>query len=132
MSASGTTRTFSDVRVMSAIEGISDLKCSWRAFRILTRGGSRADWTLPPIVDDVGAGAAIAGIVVPMHGDALDFCAKPPSDKMQISLVAGHVRTSQQGRHIYRHRPKPLYRHRPKPRRRRAGGDNSVRLTVHR
>jgi hypothetical protein len=39
LSAVGTTRTCPDVRVTSAIEGISDLKCSLGAFRILTQHG---------------------------------------------------------------------------------------------
>ena len=32
--------------------------------------------SLPPVIDDVGAVAAIAGIVVPVHAHALDFRAE--------------------------------------------------------
>ena len=54
---------------------------------------------LSPIVDDVGAGVAIAGIVMPVHGHALNFGAKSAGDEMPIGFVACHVRTSQQVRH---------------------------------
>jgi hypothetical protein len=39
MSASGTTRTFEDVRAMSVIEGISEVKYSRRVFRMLAWRG---------------------------------------------------------------------------------------------
>jgi hypothetical protein len=42
-SVSGTSLPFSDVRVMSVIEGISEVKYSVRAFRILTQSGHSAD-----------------------------------------------------------------------------------------
>src|SRR6185295_1094072 len=54
---------------------------------------------LSPIVDDVGAGAAIAGIVLSVHGHALNFAAKSAGDEIPIGFVACHVRTSQQVRH---------------------------------
>ena len=54
---------------------------------------------LSPIVDDIDAGAAIAGIVRPVHGYALNFGAKSAGDKIPIGFVACHVRTSQQVRH---------------------------------
>ena len=50
---------------------------------------------LSPIVDDVDAGAAIAGIVRPVHGYALNFGAKSAGDEMPIGFVACDVRTSQ-------------------------------------
>jgi hypothetical protein len=48
---------------------------------------------LSPIVDDVDAGAAIAGIVLPVHGHALNFGAKSAGDKVPIGFLARHVRT---------------------------------------
>jgi hypothetical protein len=39
MSESGTTRTCRDVRSMSVIEGISEVKYSLQVFRILTQSG---------------------------------------------------------------------------------------------
>jgi hypothetical protein len=39
---------------------------------------------LLPIVDDVGAGAAIAGIVLPVHGHARNFGAKSAGDQMTL------------------------------------------------
>src|SRR5206468_8233834 len=54
---------------------------------------------LSPIVDDVGAGAAIAGIVIPVHGYTQNLGAKSAGDEMPIGFVACHVRTSQQVRH---------------------------------
>src|SRR4030081_1290151 len=56
-------------------------------------------WMLSPIVDDVRAGAAIAGIVLPVHGHTLNFGAKSAGDEMPIGFVTCHVRTSQQFRH---------------------------------
>src|SRR6266481_3119282 len=65
----------------------------------LTPSGSHAYWMLSPIVDDVGAGAAIAGIGICVHGHALNFAAKSAGDEMAIGFLACHVRTSQQVRH---------------------------------
>ena len=42
---------------------------------------------------------AIAGIVLPVHGHALNFGAKSAGDEMPIGFVARHVRTSPQVRH---------------------------------
>jgi hypothetical protein len=42
MSAADTTRTSRHVRSMSVIEGISEVKCSLRVFRMLTQTGHRA------------------------------------------------------------------------------------------
>jgi hypothetical protein len=50
---------------------------------------------LPPIVDDEDAGAAITGIIMPMHGHALGFCAKSASNKMSIGFVPRHIRPGQ-------------------------------------
>src|SRR6516164_2835485 len=58
-----------------------------------------ASWLLPPIVDDVGAGAAITGIVVLVHAHALDFRTKSARDKMPIGLLARQIRARQQVRH---------------------------------
>ncbi len=42
---------------------------------------------------------AIAGIVLPVHGHALNFAPKSAGDEMPIGFVACHVRASQQVRH---------------------------------
>jgi hypothetical protein len=34
---------------------------------------------------------------MPVHGDALDFCAKSASNKMLIGLVARHIRPNRLG-----------------------------------
>jgi len=84
--------------------------------RLLERSGQMSIWArtgydvdvplrnsippvLSPIVDDVGAGAAIAGIVLPVHVHALNFGAKSAGNEMPIGFVARHVRTGQQSRH---------------------------------
>src|SRR6478736_1486619 len=55
--------------------------------------------TLPPIVQNVDAGAAIAGVVVLVHRHALDLRAVSARDKVPIGLVARHVRARQHFRH---------------------------------
>ena len=75
---------------------------------------AHACWMLSPIVDDVDAGAAIAGIVRPVHGYALNFGAKSAGDEMPIGFVACHVRTSQQVRHAGGDRQSPARVEQPK------------------
>src|SRR5258706_5276452 len=99
MSPPGTKRTWRDVRHESAFGGKAENIYSERVFRLLTLSGSHAPWMLSPIVDDIGAGAAIAGIVLPVHGHALNFGPKSAGDEVAIGFLACHVRTSQQVRH---------------------------------
>jgi hypothetical protein len=46
---------------------------------------------LSPIVDDIGAGAAIAGIVLPVHVHAPNLDAKSAGDEMSIGFMARYV-----------------------------------------
>jgi hypothetical protein len=76
---------------------------------------------LTPIVDDIYAGTTITGIVIPVHGHALDFRAESARDKSPIGFVPRHIGTRQNAPHS--NGP-------PTPRTRRVDEDNPSWLTV--
>ena len=58
---------------------------------------------LSPVIDNIVRGA-VSGLVVPVHGDALDFCTKSAIDKVSIGFVPRHICSGQQIRHADRAR----------------------------
>jgi len=57
----------------------------------------------PPVVDDVETRPAIAGIILAMHGNALELGPEAAIDEAAIGLVPGHVRARQHTAHTDGH-----------------------------